>query len=431
MRYAFDAIRRRPGRSALTSLGIGLAVGLVVLLLAISAGVETSSVTLATASGVDLIAASANTTITTGSVPPILHAHGLAAQIPASDSNVAVASPWLVSDLVFGNASLWAASNASRVPGDWSPTGAGAVGWIPSDNGGIETPELYNGTGFTLPGDPHFANGTYAGPFTHEIVLDQGLAAVLDVSVDDLVWVNPAQAPGASALPGWYANATAFRVVGISGPFWLIPSALLSFLYLSELQAVVGGGTPSTDYASLVLIHLADPTSASADQTRIESAFPALTVITLSEVLGAIQEVVNVYRTFGELIGAIGIIVAALFATTVLQMSVDDRSREIALLRAVGYTRARVGALVAEEGALLALIGLGVGLPIAYLGAYELNRFLTRLIAGLPVGFSFVSFDSSVILSGIALVLLIGLVAAILPAVRAMQLPVAEELRAP
>jgi putative ABC transport system permease protein len=429
--YALDAIRRRPGRSALTSLGIGLAVGLVVLLLAISAGVQTSSTELATASGVDLIAASANTTITIGSVPPIQHAHRLATSIPAADSNVAVASPWLVSDLVFGNASLWAASNASHVPSGWSQTEAGSVGWIPSDNGGIETPQLYNGSGFTLPGDPHYSNGTYTGPFTHEIVLDQGLAGVLGVTLGDLVWVGPAEATGPSELPGWYANATAFRVVGVSGPFWLIPSALLAFLYLSELQAIVGGGTPSTDYASLLLIHLYDPTTASADQTRIETAFPSLTVITLAEVLGAIQQVVNIYRTFGVIIGAIGVIVAALFATTVLQMSVDDRSREIALLRAVGYTRAGVGSLIAQEGVLLSLIGLAVGFPIAYAGAYELNRFLLHLIGGLPVGFSFVSFDASVLLSGVALVLAIGLIAAILPAVRAMSLPVAEELRAP
>jgi len=429
--YALDAIRRRPGRSALTSLGIGLSVGLVVLPLAISAGIQTSATELATASGVDLIAASANTTITTGSVPPIPHAHELATQIPNADPNVAVASPWLVSELVFGNASLWAAANASRVPGDWSPTGSGTVGWIPSENTGIQVPTIYNGTGFTYPGDPHYANGSYDGPFTHEIVLDEGLAAVLGVSVGDLVWASPSQATGPASLPGWYANATAFRVVGVSGPFWLIPSVLLSFLYLSELQSIVGGGTPSTDYASLVLIHLTDPTTASEDQVRLETAFPSLTVITLSEILGAIQQVVNIYRTFGTLIGAIGVVVAALFATTVLLMSVDDRSREIALLRAVGYTRAEVGSLIAQEGVLLSLLGFALGLPIAYFGAYELNRFLLNLIGGLPVGFSFVSFDAGVLLSGIALVLAIGLLASALPAARAMSLPVAEELRAP
>jgi putative ABC transport system permease protein len=431
VRYAWDGIRRRPGRSALTSLGIGLAVGLVVLLLAISAGVQASATQLATASGVDLIAASANTTITTGSLPPISHAHDLARAVPAADSNVVVASPWLISDLVFGNASLWAAANASSVPYGWTPTGSGTVGWIPDDNTGIETPQIYNGSGFTYPGDPHYANGSYNGPVTHEIVLDQGLAQVLGAHVGDLVWANAGQAAGPSSLEGWYANSTAFRVVGVSGPFWLVPSALLAFVYLSELQGIVGGGSPSTDYASLLLIHLTDPTTASADQTIIERAFPSLTVITLAEVLGAIQQAVSVYRTFGQLIGAIGVVVAALFAMTVLQMSVDDRSRELALLRAVGYSRATVGRFVVEEGLLLAAIGLAIGLPLAYGGAFELNRFLLGLIPGLPVGFSFVAWDAAVLLTGLGLVVAIGIVAAIAPAARAMRLPVAEELRAP
>jgi putative ABC transport system permease protein len=431
VRDALRAIARRPGRTALTSLGIGLAVGLVVLLLAISAGVQTSATELANSSGVDLIAASANTKITSGSVPPILHAHALARSIPAADSNVAVASPWLVSDVVFANSSLWAASNASRVPYGWSPTAAGSVGWIPDDNTGIQTPTLYQGSGFTLPGDPHYDNGTYQGPFTHEIVLDQGLATVLGVGLGGVVWVGSTTPPNASALSAWYANSTAFRVVGVSGPFWLIPSALLAFCYLSELQSVVGGGTPSTDDASLILIHLTDPTTVSSDQTQLEVAFPSLTIFTLSDVLGAVQQVVNLYRTFGTLIGVIGVVVAALFATTVLQMSVDDRSREFALLRAVGYSRFRVGVTVAEEGLLMSTIGLGIGLPIAYAGAWELNRFLLQLISGLPTSFSFVSFDLPVVLAGVALVVVIGLVASFVPAVRAMQLPVAEELRAP
>jgi putative ABC transport system permease protein len=431
VRYALRALWRRPGRTALTSLGIGLAVGLVVLLLAISAGVQTSATELADSSGVDLIAASANTSITSSSVPPVLHAHQLVRSIPSADPNVAVASPWLVADVVFGNASLWAAANASAVPYGWTPTGAGSVGWIPDENSGIQTPALYSGSGFTLPGDPHYDNGSYAGPFTHEIVLDQGLAAVLGVTVGGWVWVGATSPPNASALASWYSNATPFQVVGISGPFWLIPSALLAFCYLSELQSVVGGGTPSTDYASLVLIHLTDPTTATTDQTRLGVAFPSLTIFTLADVLGAVQQVVNLYRTFGILIGVIGVVVAALFATTVLQMSVDDRSREFALLRAVGYTRLEVGWSVAEEGLWMAGIGLAIGLPIAYAGAWELNRFLLGLIPGLPGAFSFVAFDLPVVLTGVVLVVVIGLVASFLPAVRAMQLPVAEELRAP
>jgi len=432
VRYALDALRRRPGRSAMTSLGIGLAVGLVVLLLALSAGIETSATTLATQSGVDLIAVSANVSSPlAGQFPPIQGAHSLTERIPSIDPNVETASPWLVSDLVFGNASLWTAANQSSVPGGWGPTESGTVGWIPSENTGIQTPDVTNGSGFTAAGDPYYANGSYNGSPTHEIVLDQGLAGVLHVSVGDRVWVGAAQPPSAGSLPGWYANATGFRVVGVSGPFWLVPSALLAFAYLSEVQKIVGGASASTDYASLVLVHLTDPTTVNSDQTRLAAAFPQMTVFTLASILGAIQHVVNLYRTFGELIGLIGVVVAALFATTVLQMSVDDRSRELALLRAIGHSRPSVGVLVVEEGLLLSAFGLVAGLPVAYVAGYGLNLYLRNLLAGLPASFSFVSFDPGVLLAGVLLVLAVGLVAAIAPAARAMQLPVAEELRAP
>ena len=431
MPYVWDAVRRRPGRAALTALGIGLAVGLVVMLLALSNGIESSASTLAAESGVDLVAASANTTLTSEEFPPISGAHSLAEEIPRMDSNVVTASPWLVADLVLGNSTLRNASETGSVPSGWSPTSTGTVGWIPSDNYGIQVPELYNGTGFTSPGDPHYANGSYDGPFTHEIVLDQALATVLHVSVGGPVWASASYPPTTAALPGWYANATEFRVVGISGPFWLLPSALLAFTYLSELQTITGGASSSTDFASLILIHLNDPTTASSDQVRIAAAFPGLSVFTLSNILGAVQHVVNLYRTFGELIGLIGLVVAALFTTTILQMSVDDRSRELALLRAVGYRRASVGLLVVEEALLMGGLGLAIGLPIAYGGAYGLNLLLLRFVSGLPGSFSFVSFDLGVLATGVAIVVAIGLLASIAPAARAMLLPVAEELRAP
>ncbi len=434
MRDAFEAIRRRPGRSVLTVLGIGLASGLVVLLLALSAGVETSSTTLAYASGVDLLATSSsggNGSPLNGVPPPIPGAHHLVEAIPQADPNAVVASPWLVGDLVFGNASLWASANTTSVPPGWTYTGAGAVGWIPDELTGIATPPLYQGTGFTSPGDPHYANGSYLGHPTHEIVLDQALAGVLGVRLGDTVWASPIAPPSEAALPGWYANATPFHVVGISGAFWLVPSAELAFVYLSELQGLIGGASASTDYATFVLVHLNDPTDPATDQARIALAFPELTVYTLADLLSEVQHVVNVYRTFGTLIGAIGLVVAALFTTTVLQMSVDDRSRELALLRALGHPRGSIGRRVVEEGLLLSALGLAVGLPFAYGGALAMNEFLLALVSGLPTGFSFVSFEPSVILLGVGVVAAVGLLASIAPAVRAMQLPIAEELRAP
>jgi putative ABC transport system permease protein len=435
VREAWRSIARRRGRSALTVLGIALATALVVLLLALSAGIETSSSRLALASGVDLLATSANTSLNSSSFPPVSGAHRLPSEFSFADPNVATASPWLVSELVFANGSLYAASNqsanGSAVPGGWGPTGAGVVGWIPRYNSGIETPSITAGVGFPTPDDLHYANGSYTGPASHAVVLDQALAGVLHVSVGDLVWVDRSTPAGPSSLKGWFANATAFRITGLSQPFWLIPSALLGFFYLSELQGLVGGNSSSTDYASLVLVHLGSSASPERDQATLARAFPALTVFTLGNVLGQLEKVIDLYRTFGAIIGVLGLIVATLFTSTVLLMSVDDRSREIAVRRALGFSRASVGGAVLAEALVFGGLGLSAGLPAGATAAYLVSQFLTGLLPGLPQGFSFISFDASVLLSGFGEVLLISVAAAVLPAIRAMRLPIASELRAP
>jgi putative ABC transport system permease protein len=434
MRYALESLRRRPGRTALTALGIGLATALVLILLSVSAGIEQSAFRLGTQSGVDLLGASADTTLTSGSFPPVSSAHRLPDEIQRADPNVATASPWLVSSLVFANASLYAAANASAsgsaVPAGWAPADATSIGWIPGENGGLDVPPILVGTDLPVAGDPHYANGTYQGPWIGDVVLNGALASLLHLGPNDTVWVSPQSPSGPSQLASWFANATPFRVVGLSGPFWFLPSALLGEFYLSELQQVVGGASAATDYASLVLIHLADPSKAATDQRILTAAFGGMTFFTLTNILGTVENVIGIYRTFGTLVGLIGVVVATLFAATVLLMSVEDRSRELALLRVVGYSRAAIGGFVVEEGVWLALLGLAIGLPMGFVGSYALNRFLEALVPGLPSGFSFVAYNLNVIGQAVAEVLLIGLVAAMIPLGRALQIPVVEELRA-
>ncbi|MCI4364076.1 MAG: ABC transporter permease [Thermoplasmata archaeon] len=435
MAYALNAIRRRRGRSALTAIGIALAVALLAVLLALSAGINQSATSLAQSSGVDLLATSANTSLSSGGFPPVPGAHSLPARMQQVDPNVESASPWFVGDAVFANLSLYKAANASpggaAVPGGWGPTGAGAVGWIPKWNTGIETPTLLAGPGFPSAEDAHFAHGTYQGASTHAVVLDAELASVLHVGPGDPLWASSRAPPGPAQLGGWFANATQFRVAGISGPFWLVPSALLSFFYLSDLQQLSGPTAVAGDTASVVLIHLVDPTNPASDESRLSSAFTGLTVFSVNDVLGAVQSAVNLYRTFGTLIGAVAILVAFLFTTTVLLMSVDDRSREIALLRAIGFSPRWVGSTVAQEGLVLSGLGVGVGLPLGYLFSVGLNDFLRRLLPGLPTSFSFVAFNGAVVASALLEAVGIGLLASVLPIVQALRRPVAEELRAP
>ncbi|MCI4345112.1 MAG: FtsX-like permease family protein, partial [Thermoplasmata archaeon] len=166
-------------------------------------------------------------------------------------------------------------------------------------------------------------------------------------------------------------------------------------------------------------------------QARLATAFPTLTVFSLGNILGAVEQAVSLYRTFGTLIGLVGVVVATLFTTTVLGISVDERSREIAVRRALGFPRRAVGWLVVQEALVLGVLGLCVGLPTGLAGAFLVNSFLVHLVNGLPAGFTFVAVDPFVIGSGLAEVTAIGLVASIGPAFYAMRLPIAGELRAP
>ncbi len=114
---------------------------------------------------------------------------------------------------------------------------------------------------------------------------------------------------------------------------------------------------------------------------------------------------------------------AALFgAANTLNAAVQDRVRELAMLRAVGYPgRALVAALV-QEGVVLAAAGGIVGLALARV-----------LIEGAAVGIAMGAFQLSIgpeaVLTAFAGVLALGLLGSLPAAVRVLRLPVAAALK--
>jgi len=106
--------------------------------------------------------------------------------------------------------------------------------------------------------------------------------------------------------------------------------------------------------------------------------------------------------------------VVALFLATigiygVMAFSVTQRSHEIALRMALGATRGRVIALVVREGAILAAIGLGLGL----IGAYFVGRAMQSMLFGVH------ALDAAAFGAVGAVLLAAALVACYLPARRA------------
>ncbi len=80
-----------------------------------------------------------------------------------------------------------------------------------------------------------------------------------------------------------------------------------------------------------------------------------------SERLSAYHRVENAYLSTFQSLGALGLILGTLGLAAVLLRNVLERRREIALLKAVGYRRSVLAAIILAENALLILAGLASG----------------------------------------------------------------------
>ena len=118
-----------------------------------------------------------------------------------------------------------------------------------------------------------------------------------------------------------------------------------------------------------------------------------------------------------SIVAAVGILVS-------IYNSVSARKREIAILRALGATRARVLTLLCAEAGLIGFLGAMLGWLVAHggagIGSAYLNRFLGERIAWL-------SFDRFEVLY-LAGVVLLAVLAGLVPALKAYRTPVATNL---
>ena len=172
-------------------------------------------------------------------------------------------------------------------------------------------------------------------------------------------------------------------------------------------------------------VRISDPDRASEVAAAIDAEFANSPYETKAEPEGAFLQ------GFANQIGDIGFImmsiIAAVFFTILLvagntmAYAVRERTNELAVLKAVGFSDSGVLGLVLGESLLLALLGGGLGLGLAWL----------LVSAGDPTGGSLPVFYIPLrdLAAGGVLILLMALIAGILPALQARRLRIADALR--
>ena len=172
-------------------------------------------------------------------------------------------------------------------------------------------------------------------------------------------------------------------------------------------------------------VRIGDPDRAAEISERIDAEFANSQAETKAEPEGAFLQ------GFANQIGNVGFIltsiIAAVFFTILLvagntmAYAVRERTNELAVLKALGFTDAGVLGLVLGEAFVLTALGGGAGLALAWL----LVSMGDPSNGALPVFFIPLPY----LFAGIGLIVLMAFLAGILPALQAGRLRIAEALR--
>lgn len=208
-----------------------------------------------------------------------------------------------------------------------------------------------------------------------------------------------------------------FRVVGIyeTGASLYDSGGVVS---LSDAQTLAG--MPNQIMYIGILLHR--PDRADAFRERLERILPPNVEVAGTQRGEMLLEMLEYLDIFAWLVAVLAAMVGGVGMMNTMLMSVQERTREIGVLRAVGWGPGRVLRMIVGEALLLSLaggvLGLGVGIVLTYLAAQT------------PVlqGFTRAQVPPELLLQAMTAALILGLVGGLYPAWRASRLLPVEAL---
>ncbi len=361
---------RRKIRTLLTVLGISIGVAAIVALSALAAGLETGYNAMLTGSKADLILSQPDTfDISYSSIDESVGAGLLAAPEVAEVSGMIQGFTQAEGEPIF------------------------FVFGYPKDSFILGRFQIVDGV------DLNSREAQKARP--KSILLGLSAAEVLDKGVGDTLRIT----------------GSAFRIVGIyqTGDIFEDSGAILD---LSEAQALVG----KPRQVSLFYIRLKDTSLNQRFIQRVERLYPDLSLSGIQEFADQ-QSMSDMLRGYVWAIGGLAIVIGGVGMMNAQLMSVMERTREIGVFRAVGWSKMRVMWLILGESIAVSIIGGVIGVGLGWLLLYLLSRQTVLLGGGTN------SINADLLIQAFSIVILLGLVGGLYPAWRASRMQPVEALQ--
>ncbi len=209
-----------------------------------------------------------------------------------------------------------------------------------------------------------------------------------------------------------------YQIVGIfeSGLSFQNAGAILTISEARKIQGI-------TDKVNLAAVKVKEGKDSKTVAQEIEAADRDLVAIVETDDFEAARQFKNIGRQIGLTISLIAIFIGGIGVMNTIIMSVFERTREIGLLRAVGWPAKRVVQMILFESVVIGLI--------AFLFGSVFGLLLVWLIGHSELGQAWFSFDYQAIVFAQALLvsLAIVLLGSSYPAFKASKLEPSEALR--
>ena len=182
------------------------------------------------------------------------------------------------------------------------------------------------------------------------------------------------------------------------------------------------------DRASLFMVKVRKGADAERVRDWIDAQLPNVTAISIATAIAQVDARLSYFRQLSLILGAVSLFVGFLLVTTLVTVSVNERAGEIAVMRAIGVSKAHVIQQIVIEGVAISFAGAVLGLGLGLVTARYLNAILSAF-PGLPMAIDFFLFQPRAAWSALGLLIASGIGAGVYPAWRAASLPIAESLR--
>jgi putative ABC transport system permease protein len=181
----------------------------------------------------------------------------------------------------------------------------------------------------------------------------------------------------------------------------------------------------AVDFVDITLQPGQDPVAVKHRIEALTAGSEHALVYTNAEFRGWISGLVDQFFLLNDMQLLIAVMVAIVGIANTLLISAMERRREFGILRALGGLRSQIRTLVLLEAVTIAIVGVLVGAVAALFNIQFMSHTVSTVLAGYEVPFAF---PWTLVLASLPVVILVSLLAAWLPARRAMQVQVIEAI---